>query len=100
MPQRSYEMELDFFELWTLLFRKKICARCGSRLERRSSQTASGPRWQREGSWTRWSFWYGDRIKVKLLYDCAACRLTYSLSQLRFGLPGEPTEAPDDTKVD
>lgn len=37
------------------------------------------------------TIWHGERVKATLAYDCVSCRLSYSLSQLRYGLPGEPT---------
>jgi hypothetical protein len=91
MPHHSTEFVLGFMDLWTLLFQRKTCGECGSTLVRRAVKESAGPKWQWERGWLALNVWYGTRTRVKLSYACEPCHITYSLSQLRLGEPGDPT---------
>lgn len=87
----TYTANLGLGELWTLLFRKKLCPVCGTKLVRHSDHiTDPQPRWHNDGGGFRWQFWYGTEVKVTPRYVCEKCRVTYSLAQLGEGTPGDP----------
>jgi rubredoxin len=95
MAQSEREVRVGFGDLWTLLFRRKICPKCGARLVRHMDIQATGPKWQREG-WVGLDLWYGDKTVEEVVYRCEPCGLTYTLRQLRLGLPGVSTSRASD----
>jgi hypothetical protein len=44
MPQYAIEFDFGVLDLWTLLFQKKVCLKCGSRLERQVVKESTGPK--------------------------------------------------------
>jgi Protein of unknown function (DUF3592) len=96
--QHQIQFNVSFADLLTLLFHKKRCPRCGERLLRRTDQDATEPKWQWEGGWFGLRVWYGDRVKLSLWYLCEHCRVSYSLTQLRLGIPGGPVPADGDAE--
>jgi len=99
MPQYEWQVQLGFSEFWTLLFHKKRCPNCGTKLARYLAKHGTGPKWQRQGNWLNFRLWYGDKITGALVYRCEHCQLTFSLAQLRHGLPGVPTAGTTDAQL-
>jgi len=91
--QHQIQFNVSFADLLTLLLRKKRCPRCDEKLVRRTDQEATEPKWHWEGGWFGFRVWYGDRVKLSFWYLCEHCRVSYSLTQLRLGIPGDPVPA-------
>ncbi len=75
---KGYHMELDFQELWTLLFLKKQCIYCNARLKRIVKSSFEGERFLEHGRYIS----YGKQYNVKYEYECENCHKKISLKEL------------------
>ena len=90
MSQREIRYSLSLIDLYTMIFTRKRCLRCGGGLVRESEETSTGPKMQVETEGFGFRAWYGNRTDVTVCYVCRACSLRYTLGQLRRGESGEP----------
>ena len=90
MSQREIRFSLGLLDLYTLLFFRKQCPRCGRNLVRQAEQESTGPRMQVEAVGLGFRAWYGNRTDVSLCYVCEPCGLKYTLEQIRRREPGAP----------
>lgn len=74
----TYEASFTPRELFTFLFKKKVCPECGLKLKRATEKIHEGKGWIRQGK----SIPYGDIYNVAIRYHCGNCGTLYYLKDL------------------
>lgn len=75
---RSYHMELDFQEIYTLFFKKKVCPYCKCKMKRIQRTSFEGEKFLELGHY----FSYGKQYNMKIYYECDSCHKKMTLKEL------------------
>ena len=80
MKTRSYK--LGFVDLFNLLFKKKVCRKCGKPLKRKTREKPGHKGWDVDVGLHRLKASYVDETDVTIYYECESCHRMVRLCDL------------------